>query len=105
VPEAGVVDQDLDGTPARAQILFEPHAIPLVAKVGGDDLRLDVMVGGELGRQAAQPLLAPRHQDEREAARGELGRDRGPDPGRGAGDQRGIADGRFRQAHGTGRPG
>ena len=61
----------------------------------GDRLR----TAAQVGREALQAFLPPRHQDQRVPPRGKFRRDRSADPGRGAGDERGAADRGFRQTH------
>ena len=64
MPEAGVVDEHFDGPAAPAELLLQTVTLPLVGEVGSDHLYVDAVLRGELGRQAAQPLLAARHQDQ-----------------------------------------
>ena len=65
--------------------------------VGDDDVHADAVPLLEPGGHRAQPVLAPRGDDQVEAVRGKHVGERLADAGRGAGDQSGSASSREMQ--------
>jgi hypothetical protein len=79
VPEAGVVDQQFDRPATVPELVHQAISLGGIGEVAGDEVGVDAVIGGQLRRQASQPLLAPRHEGERIAAGGELRGDRRAD--------------------------
>jgi hypothetical protein len=87
--EPRVVDEDLDVESELLDPVGEAATRRGLAEVARDRFDADSVLAGELFGELGEPGLASRHEDEPVAACGELSSDVGPDPGRGAGDERG----------------
>ena len=84
--KAGIVDQDLQLVAAGDPSLYQLHPL-LRGEVGGQDVRLYPVGGGNFLGEFLQPVFTPGDQQEVVATARELARKLDAQPGRGAGDQ------------------
>ena len=94
VAKPGVVDEDLDVEPELGDLRRAVGPRSRLGEVAGDRLDADAVLVGQLVGELVEARLAARDKHEPVAADGELARDRGADPGGGAGDERDCGMGR-----------
>ena len=85
--EAGVVDQDVDGTGRVLEALRDPEDVVADGQVRRDDLHVDVELGAQFGSDRVEAVGVAGDEDQIGAPAGELARECVPDAGSPARDQ------------------